>query len=457
MPYLSSFRIANARKVGVALALICPLLLTSCFEKLEQFLPKPPPKKVEQVEVPLTEEEQKLQDSMENKNAFSTDEIAKAEAVSEEPEFELNKSSIVSILLYHDFVPRIPRNDMMVSVPLFRAQMQALKDANIPVISMADVIAWKKGEKNIPDEAVVITLDDGWIGVYEHAYPILKEFNYPFTLYLYKNYVGTGGRSMTVDQIKEMLANGGELGSHTLSHKPLAGSKRGMTPEKYQEWLTAEIYESKKWLEATFNMPCLTLAYPYGNKNEEVVKMAMEAGYEAAVTVNPQKFTWDTPNGELPRFTQLRDSDTNFRLATSFRGMGTNIAESKFIKNDAVDETGQKLIELNPEPNSSIAERQPLVTAKLSRMGDVLPETITLRVGGFGVVPYQYDASTQTVQYRIPQRLRGDDCTVILSFKRSGQEKEETVTWSFKIDHAASYIPVEVAQEQPATDTTTAK
>jgi len=413
------------------------LLLTGCFEKLEQFLPKPPEKKVEVQEVPLSEEEKRVQETLEKHDVFTPVEPDVPKAV----EFELNKSSIVSVLLYHDFAPDRSRNEMTISLPAFRAQLQALKDAEIPVIPMADLLAWKRGEKNIPDHAVVITIDDGWLGVYEYAFPILKEFGYPFTLYLYKNYVGIGGRSLTHEQIKEMQAAGMDVGNHSTSHQGLAMGKRGRTQEQYEEWLHKEIIESKEFLEQNFGIVCKTFSYPFGNKNEEVVKYTMDAGYDAAFTVNPQKITWDTPNGELPRFTQLGDADGNFRLATSFRGMGTDIGDSKFIKTDAVNEQGEKLVDLNPAPDSTIAERRPLIQAQLSHVGPVLPESIVLRLSGFGIVPATYDPNTQTVSYRVPQRIRLESCTATLSFRRNTEDKEEVISWNFSIDRAASYLP----------------
>jgi len=440
MPLLSDRRLLAAT---LSLSLV-PLLMTSCLEKLEQFLPKPTPREEATVEKPLTPEELAVQKTLESSEVFApgTDLPPAPKA---EP-FEINKSSLVSILLYHDFVERIPRNEMMVSMPVFRAQLQALKDANIPVIPMSDLIAWKKGEKNIPEECVVITLDDGWVGSYTLAFPVLKEFNYPFTIYLYKKYVNSGGRSMTIPQIKEMLDYGAELGSHSLSHQPMAMSKAGKTDEQYQAWLTAEIVESKKFLEDTFKRSCLTFAYPYGNKTDHIVKMTMDAGYAGAVTVNPQKVTWDTPDGLLPRFTQLGDKDANFKLATSFHGGGTSISESKFIKTDEVDAEGNKLIELSPKPDSTITERRPRIEAKLARLGAIVPESLALRISGFGAVPVQYDAATQTVSYHVPQRIRLNDCTVSLSFKRADVEKAELVMWKFKIDQTAAYLP-EIAME----------
>lgn len=446
MPAVPLNRFAMFRHVAPPLLGVGLLMLASC-DKLKQLLPKQPPVQAAPVaETTSVPEEALSPKAVEPAELFGPEKATEPEGP-KAPAFELNKSSMVSILLYHDFVERIPRTEMMVSVPTFRAQMQALKDASISVIPMSDLLAWKRGEKNIPDESVVISMDDGWVGEHEFAFPILKEFGYPFTIYLYKKYVNSGGRSMTIAQIKEMLANGGELGSHSISHQPLA-MKKGRTDEAYQQWLHEEIAGSKKWLEETFGVPCRTFAYPYGNKNDEIVQLTADAGYEGAVTVNPQKVTWDTPIGKLGRFTQQWDKDTNFKLAVSFHGRN-DVAGSKFVKTDTVDEQGNKLFELKPEPNSTVAERRPVIEAGLARLGGVVPESLTLRVGGFGAVPAEFDPVAQTVRYQIPQKLRMEECTATLAFRRADSDKDEVVSWKFKIDQKSSYLPPEEPQPAP--------
>ncbi|MDB6078490.1 MAG: polysaccharide deacetylase, partial [Akkermansiaceae bacterium] len=124
----------------------------------------------------------------------------------------------VSILGYHDFSETDKETDMKIHTSKFRQEMKALKDMGLPVISMADFQAWKRGEKTIPEKSILITIDDGWKAVYTDAYPILKEYGYPFTIFLYKNYVDGGGRALTSTMIQEMQQNGATIGSHSVSH-----------------------------------------------------------------------------------------------------------------------------------------------------------------------------------------------------------------------------------------------
>ena len=73
-----------------------------------------------------------------------------------------------------------------------------------------------------------------------------------------------------------------------------------------------------------------------------------------------------------------------------------------------------------------------------------------LRVGGFGAVPAEFDRVAQTVRYQIPQKLRAEECTAVLAFRRADSDKDEVVSWRFKIDQKASYLPPEPAEEKPA-------
>lgn len=397
--------------------------------------PPPPPKPAEPA---LTEEEKaiekKLHESAMSATAAPEPEIPAA------PAFELNKSSVVSILGYHDFRER-GGSPMLISAAKFREQMQAVKDSKIPVIPLSDVIAWKRGEKNIPEESIVITMDDGWEGVYSHAYPVLKEFGFPFTIYLYKKYVGGGGRSMSWEQIREMMQNGCEVGSHSVSHESLKKRPRNAkTDADVQQWIVSELKDSRDFLEQNLKIKCTSFAYPYGSFDDAIMETGLQIGYESLVTVNGQKVTWDTPNGKLGRYIIHGDSDTNFKLATSFRGRG-DVGSNKFLVADAKNDKGEQLIQLTPGPDAIVTDRMPLIEADLKKLGSILPESIKLRIAGLGTVPATYDPATMIVRYQIPHRLRREECALSLSFQRDAAQPAEVVSWRFKIDLPAAYLP----------------
>lgn len=433
----------DVKNSGLAvLAVSAALVLTGC-GKIESKLQRlaeaggiEEPAPATPVEPQLTQEEQAIQLAAQDPSVF--DASLEEDASKAEP-FELNKSSVVSILGYHDFRDR-GGSPMIMAAPKFREQMEAIKESGIPVIPMSDVLAWKRGEKNIPEAAIVITMDDGWEGVYEYAFPVLKELGFPFTVYLYKKYVNIGGRSMSWTQIKEMMAHGCEVGSHSVSHASLRPKKGKENDPQFQEWVLEELKESKTFLEENLGIECTGFAYPYGIFDEAVMETVLQVGYEVAVTVNNQKVTWDSPMGKLGRYIVHGESDANFKYATSFRGRG-DVTANKFVGADATNEEGKPLIILKPEPNATIQERRPMIEADLSGLGDVSPESVSLSVAGIGVVPAVYDPDSHLLFYHLPFKLRTEDCQVTLRFRRSGGESDEVVNWSFKVDLKAAYLP----------------
>lgn len=433
------------------LPLICLLaallpLATSCKRieaKLERLArtagitTEPPPAPKPKPADTLTPEQQAMEARVLNSAIF---EAAKPEEIAPKAiPFELNKSAVVAILGYHDFRER-GGSPMIIAAPKFREQMQAIKDSGIPVIPLSDVLAWRKGEKNIPEECIVITMDDGWEGVYTYGYPVLKEFGFPFTAYLYKKYVNIGGRSLSWDQIKEMMKHGCEIGSHSVSHESLR-QKKSRKEADQQLWILSELKDSKEFLEKNLGITCTSFAYPFGIFDDSTTETALQVGYETLVTVNNQKVTWDTPMGKMGRYIIHGESDTNFKLATSFRGRG-DVSSNHFLVADAKDDKGKPLVELKPRPEELITERQPLIQASLKGLGTVIPESVRMRIGGLGTVPSRYDSATMTVTYQMPYKLRRDECEVTLNFKRAADQPEEVVNWRFKVDLAAAYAPV---------------
>lgn len=399
-----------------------------------------PAAKPKNAEPELTPEQKAMEARVLNSAIFET--AAHEPEVPKAVPFELNKSAVVSILGYHDFRER-GGSPMIIAANKFREQMKAIKDSGIPVISLSDVLTWRKGQKNIPEEAIVITMDDGWEGVYTYAYPVLKEYGFPFTIYLYKKYVNIGGRSLSWEQIREMMKNGCEVGSHSVSHESLRPKKTRAAADQ-QLWLLGELKDSKEFLEKNLGINCTSFAYPFGIFDDSTTETALQVGYETLVTVNNQKVTWDTPMGKLGRYIIHGESDTNFKLATSFRGRG-DVASNRFLGSTAKDEKGNLLVELKPLPEELINERQPMIQANLKGLGSVMPETVKMRVGGLGVVPAVYDPATMTVSYRLPYKLRREECAVTLNFKRAAEQPDEVVSWRFKVDLAAAYQ----SQNQP--------
>ncbi len=347
----------------------------------------------------------------------------------------------VSVLGYHDFSETERETAMRIRTSKFRKQMEVIKKMDIPVISMADFIAWRDEGKIIPEKAIVITLDDGWKSVYTDAYPVLKEFGYPFTIYLYKDYVDGGGKALTTAMIKEMQANGATIGSHSTTHPfPQTVKKyRKMGGDAYAKFLNKEMVESKRFLEEKFKVKVETFAYPGGYFTEEMLIKAEEVGYTHLFTVQPGKVKRSLPDNILPRYVILGNHDRIFEFAMSFRDSQTTMPSGTVA--GLMKELAHPV---QPQPGAIINTRLPEISVDLSAVENLDPATLKMQVAGFGEVPANYASEAKTFVWRINRRLRQPVCQVQVTWKdTAGKETETPLKWSFQIDREATYLPDE--------------
>jgi peptidoglycan/xylan/chitin deacetylase (PgdA/CDA1 family) len=347
----------------------------------------------------------------------------------------------VAVLGYHDFSGKEMETAMRIRTSKFRKQMESIRQLGIPVIPMADFIAWKDGGKAIPRKAIVLTMDDGWKSVYTDAYPILKEFGYPFTIYLYKNYVDGGGKALTTPMIKEMMANGATIGSHSVSHPfPQEVKKfRKQGEEAFNKFLDTEMGESKRFLEGKFGGKVDTFAYPGGYFTEEMLTKAAELGYTHLFTVHPGKVKRSVANNVLPRYVILGNYDKIFDFATSFREAQSSLpglAGSELLK--------ELPYPVAPQPGAIINTRLPEISVDLSNVENIDPTTLRMQVAGFGEVPANYASEGKLFSWKANRRLRQPVCNVQVTWKTTdGKPTETPLKWGFQIDRGAAYLPDE--------------
>ena len=196
----------------------------------------------------------------------------------------LRRNYLVPIIAYHSvgYNPKPEYALITVSPETFERQMRFLRMHKynvLPLESLADSIREKK---KIPPKTIAITLDDGFENNYTYAFPILKKYNLPATIFLIIDRMGHPG-TLTWDEVKEMQSSGIiAIGSHTLDHHRLSKIES-------EEDLRREIFDSKKILEERLGTTITQLAYPMGDFDAATEKLVSRAGYKLAVATNPGK------------------------------------------------------------------------------------------------------------------------------------------------------------------------
>ncbi|HOW34969.1 MAG TPA: polysaccharide deacetylase family protein [Candidatus Omnitrophota bacterium] len=184
---------------------------------------------------------------------------------------------VAPIMVYHSVGDPRPDRTVAVTLKNFRKHMDYLKKHGYNVISLDELVVSIREKKKTPPRSVVITFDDGFDDNYLNAFPVLKEYSFPATIFVIADEVGDQGY-VTWEQLKEMEQHGVTAGSHTLDHTYLPGVSEVMGRR--------QIIESKKLMEQKLGHAVDYIAYPSGGFSEEIKNIVRDAGYKAACTTN---------------------------------------------------------------------------------------------------------------------------------------------------------------------------
>ena len=187
------------------------------------------------------------------------------------------------ILMYHSIsIPDRNETPRFICKPeLFKRHIKFLVKEKYHFVSMKDIYAFYYNGVNLPDKSIVLTFDDGFEDNYINAYPILKKYNIPATIFLVSHLVNQSSKwlsnkkkLLTWKQIKEMEKNKIDFGGHTRFHSKLT--------DLHLEDVFYDLKECKFKIESSIVNSVQSFAYPYGCYNLNIVNKVKFAGYSMA-------------------------------------------------------------------------------------------------------------------------------------------------------------------------------
>ncbi len=174
----------------------------------------------------------------------------------------------------------------------FSDHMFTLARAGWRPVPIEDFIAWLDDRTKLPEQSFVLTFDDGFLGVHEHAAPVLAELRWPATVFLVSQLIGQRDTwreahnpngvtypLMDFSHISELRGQGFSFHSHTRNHADL--------PTLGDQALHDELAGAREDLLGLLGEEVPYLAYPYGHYDDRVLQAARAAGYRAAFSVHP--------------------------------------------------------------------------------------------------------------------------------------------------------------------------
>lgn len=221
------------------------------------------------------------------------------------------------ILMYH-CVFAGAESFMNVEPKEFERQMKYIADSGRAVIPLSELVSRLKSGAQL-GSSIVITFDDGYMDNYTNAFPVLKKYQFPATIFVVTDRIGMrderGLSRLSAQQMKEMESSGlVEIEPHTRTHPHLS-----KLPALEAQ---AEIVGAKEKLEELLEKKCRHFAYPYGDFNPEIGGLVRKSGLESAVSVSEGSVKLGADLFALPRVSI--DSSTTF---AQFRGKLTRAVD----------------------------------------------------------------------------------------------------------------------------------
>ncbi len=197
----------------------------------------------------------------------------------------------VIVLTYHRVNSKLPKDELNVAPEEFAKQMLFLSvyRNRFEVIDLASAIAFLANTPKTYDlrpmtkhrTKILITFDDGYKDNYINAFPVLKKYRFPATIFLTTGRIGTEDM-LSWEEALEMAKNGITFGAHTVNHPHL---DRIALEEAKEEIIESRDSITKRLSPTAYDLNAF--CYPYGDYNETVKSLVKDAGFTCAFSVKP--------------------------------------------------------------------------------------------------------------------------------------------------------------------------
>ncbi|EAQ98847.2 polysaccharide deacetylase family protein [Congregibacter litoralis] len=226
------------------------------------------------------------------------------------------------ILLYHRISDEGPHSTR-VSPNRFAAHLDLIEEQGYEVIPLQDLLDGVYSNGVLPERAVALTFDDAYRSVGDLAYPMLRERNMPFSVFVATDVVDESSPAFLNWPTLRAMARDtlATFGPHSQSHRHLESldpksdaNTPGATRANEIDGSLARLREELGEIRADAVLK--VFAYPFGEYSRATEALLSERDlFGLAQQSGPVAGT--TPRTRIPRFPLYRGGDSDARLKTA--------------------------------------------------------------------------------------------------------------------------------------------
>lgn len=212
---------------------------------------------------------------------------------------ENEKSVFMPVIMYHSVFGENPE-EYIVTPMQFENDLIWLTENNYTSVTAQQLTDYVNGTGSLPENPVMITLDDGCYNNLSHVLPLLEKYNMHAVVSVVGQYTDVTAENdphvpdysyLTWKDIQELIHSGYvEIGNHTYNMHSFRGERHGCamnpdeTEEEYREILYNDISRLQNEIREHTGTTPLVFAYPFGFRSAESSPVMRELGFSITLT-----------------------------------------------------------------------------------------------------------------------------------------------------------------------------
>lgn len=213
---------------------------------------------------------------------------------------ESNDEVYLPIIMYHSLLKdKNLQNDYTISPDLFEADLKYITENGYTTITVSDLIAYVYEDKDLPDNCIMITFDDGYYNNYYYAYPLLEKYKCRAVIspivsmtekFTETEDVSVSYGYITTDDINEMIDSGyveiqnHSYDMHTITPRRGVEQKRGETLDEYKKIISEDITKAQTFIKENTGTTPQCFVYPFGAESESTLQIIKDLGFLCTLT-----------------------------------------------------------------------------------------------------------------------------------------------------------------------------